>query len=292
MLRCFVAVARSGNLADAADDLARTPSAVSMMLKQFEDHLGSPLFETDRKSKLTPLGMFVFEQATRELDHFERTTTAIESFARATTGFVRIAAVPTAAEVILPRVVQLFSGDHPNVQIDIRDMDSAAVQRELMRERVEIGLASGAGAIPEIARHELLSDAFGIVCRADHALAKAKRPIAWDALAKCTFIANGLCAQIDDELFQRIFADSRLMIRNTTSLLAMVRSGIGVTVLPRLVVADGDRDLVFKKVADNGARRQIEILRRSHAKLSPAAQAFEDMIRSVVRKSWRQGKSN
>ena len=291
MLRCFVAVARNGNLADAADDLARTPSAVSMMLKHFEGHLGSPLFETERKSRLTPLGTFVFEEAARELDNFERTASSIENFARAKSGFVRIAAVPSAAEMILPSVVQRFCSDHPNVQIDIRDMDSAGVHRELIRERVDIGLASGGGALPEIERDELFSDAFGVVCRRDHAMARPKRPLAWNALAQWTFIANGLCAQIGNEDFQRIFAESHLMVRNTTSLLAMVRAGIGVTVLPRLVVAGSDRELIFKEVADPDARRQIEVLRRAHAKLSPAAQAFEDTVRAVVNKSWQKSQT-
>ena len=73
MLRCFAAVARSGNLADAAETLGRTPSAVSMMLKQFEEHLGAPLFESERKSRLSALGRFALDEAMRELDHFERT---------------------------------------------------------------------------------------------------------------------------------------------------------------------------------------------------------------------------
>ena len=48
------------------------PSAVSMMLKQLEDHLGAPLFESERKSKLSALGLFTLDEASRELDHFER----------------------------------------------------------------------------------------------------------------------------------------------------------------------------------------------------------------------------
>ena len=68
MLRCFATVARSGNLADAGDKLGRTPSAVSMMLKQFEEHLGAPLFESERKSKLTALGASaVYDPATRRV---------------------------------------------------------------------------------------------------------------------------------------------------------------------------------------------------------------------------------
>ena len=282
MLRCFAAVARSGNLADAAEALGRTPSAVSMMLKQFEARLGAPLFESERKSRLTALGAFTLGEATREIDHFERTITSIENFARAKSGFVRVAAVPSVAEAILPEVTRGFLRDRPGVRVDIRDMDSAAVLRELERERVDLGLATGVGAGTEVDREALFSDAFGVVCRIDHPLAANDPPLAWDALAAWPFIANGLCGHIADEAFQRVFADSQLMVRNTTSLLALVRAGVGVTVLPRLAVHSAERELVFLPVADPEARRRIDILRRAHAELSPAALSFVDAVRRVA----------
>lgn len=289
MLRCFATVARSGNLADAADKLGRTPSAVSMMLKQFEDHLGAPLFESERKSKLTALGAFVLDEATGELDRFERTVGAIESFARSEAGLVRIAAVPSVAEAILPQVVRSFLRDHPGVWIDIRDMDSAAVLRELERERVDLGLATGVGTTAEIDRDALFTDAFGVVCRADHPLADQALPLAWDALAPWPFIANGLCRHIADETFQRVYGRSQLMVRNTTSLLALVRAGVGVTVLPRLVVDGAESELVFLPVADPTARRRIDILRRAHSSPLPAVNSFENTIRHIAREvvaSW------
>ena len=95
MLRCFHAVAKHGNLAEAAEILGRTPSAISMMLRQFEDHIGAPLFETARKSKLTPLGMQIKAEATRELNHFDRTIASIEGLSRAEMGHVRLAVTVT-----------------------------------------------------------------------------------------------------------------------------------------------------------------------------------------------------
>lgn len=282
MLRCFVAVANSGNLSDAGDRLGRTPSAVSMMLRQFEDHLGEPLFESDRKSRLTALGAFVLRQSVRELEHFNRTTAAIESFARSESGSVRIAAVPSVAEAILPHVVQAFLRAHPGVNIDIQDMDSAAVIRELNRERVDIGIATDVGAGADINRSALFSDAFGVVCRADHPLAGCPSPLEWNALDASSFIANGLCGHIENESFQRVFAGSNLMVRNTTSLLALVRAGVGVTVLPRLVVGREERELAFLNVADPAARRQIDLLRRTRNSPSPATRSFEQAIRRTV----------
>ncbi len=282
MLRCFVTVAHSGNLADAADKLGRTPSAVSMILKQLEGHLGAPLFESERKSKLTALGGFVLDEASRELDHFERTVVAIENFAHAKSGFVRIAVVPSVAETILPDIVQEFFRDHPDVHIDIQDMDSAAVLRELERERVDLGIATGPGTNSEIESEQLFSDAFGIVCRSDHPLAKHDHPVSWRDLVSWPFIANGLCAQIADETLQRIMGDSRLMVRNTTSLLALVRSGVGITVLPRLVVEKAGSDMKFRAIADPSARRHIAILRRAHTRLPPVTLKFQSIIRTLA----------
>ena len=70
MLRVFRTVAEQGTLTGASAVFGRTPSAVSMMLKQLEDHIGAPLFETDRKNRLTPLGQLVLEESSRATDAF------------------------------------------------------------------------------------------------------------------------------------------------------------------------------------------------------------------------------
>lgn len=282
MLRCFVTVARSGNLADAANKLSRTPSAVSMMLKQLEDHLGAPLFESERKSKLTALGVFTLDEASRELEHFDRTISAIENYAYAKSGMIRIAVVPSVAEIMLPRIVRTFLQDHPEVHVDIRDMDSGAVLREIERERVDIGIATGPKMNSEIECQELFSDAFGIVCRADHPLAEAGHPLSWCDLAPWTFIANGICGQISDDALQRVMRTSKLMVRNTTSLLAMVRADVGITVLPRLVVDQRASGIKFLPVADPSARRRIDLMRRTLTRLSPATVKFQEAIRAYV----------
>lgn len=282
MLRCFVAVADSGNLADAADRLGRTPSAVSMMLKQFEEHLGAPLFESERKSRLTELGAFVLGQARRELDHFDRTVEMIEAYAGSEAGFIRVAAVPSVGTVMLPKVLQRFHAARPGVRVDVRDMDSLSVLRELEKERIEIGLASGERAGADIEREKLFSDSFGIVCREDHFLVQRARPVAWDDITGLPFIANGTCSLIDDDVFRRVLERSTLSVRNTTTLFAMVRAGVGITVLPQLALDGAGGDIVFVPLVDASARRNIEMLCRVHTGLSPAAEAFREYVREVA----------
>lgn len=280
MLRCFQAVVDQGRLSDAATALGRTSSAVSMMLKQFEEHIGAPLFETTRKSRLTPLGEQIYREARRELEHFDRTLAAIEGLSRAETGFVRLAVTPSVASAILPPILQAFIATHPKVRIEVRDMNSAAVQRALMQDRADIGLAS-IGPAPGLERTRLFSDRFGVVCRIDNPLARDWADLTWDDIKGEDFIANGLCAQINDPRFLPVLAAARLTVPNTASLLALVRAGVGLTLLPRLAVPADLSDLAFLPLADAQWRREVWLATPARAWLTPAAKAFVAAIEAA-----------
>lgn len=276
MLRGFVAVARSGNLTDAAHVLKRTPSAVSMMLKQFESHLGEPLFETDRKNKLTALGTFVLEQSEQELQHFDDTVRAIESFANATLGHVRVAAVPSVAGTLMPRV---FSGNietYDKVRVDLRDMDSRSVVYELTRGRIDLGIATLGAHSSGLDSRLLMKDRFGVLCSKDHPLAQNTAPVQWEALEGERLITNSLSESIDSDASIALHASSRLAAQNLTSMLGMVRANLGITILPEMAAySAGASDFAFRRLADTSATRSIHLLRRSDSELSPAARMLE-----------------
>ncbi|WP_165814519.1 LysR family transcriptional regulator [Pararhodobacter oceanensis] len=277
MLRCFQAVVDHGRLSDAAAALGRTPSAVSMTLKQLEDHIGAPLFETSRKSRLSTLGEQVYQEALLALAHFERSLATIDSLSRSQAGYVRLAVTPSVAAMILPPIIQAFLADHPGVRIEMHDMTSAAVQRDLQNERADIGLAS----IPPtegLARKPLFRDPFGVVCRADTPLARAGLPLTWEAIAREEFITNGLCAQITDPQFQPVLLGARLEVPNTASLLALIRAGVGVTVLPRLAVPEDIADLVFLPLPDATIQREVWMVTSDRIRPTPVVRDFAKAI--------------
>lgn len=283
MLRCFATVARSGKLSEAAHQLGRTPSAVSMMLKQLEDHLGEPLFKTDRKNRLTALGSFVLEQAERELYQFDSTVHAIESFANARHGRVRVAAVPSVASTVMPRAIARFIRDFPGVQIELRDMDSATILHELSRGRLDIGIASAGLSGGVLNRQNLLSDRFGLICPSEHPLVKSGETLTWAAISRHRFIANELSRLITAEAFRDIHSEALLSVHNITSLLAMVRADLGVTVLPEMTLRMAESsDLAFLPLPDSPPDRQIHLLRKLDLPSSPAAREFEKQIFATV----------
>ncbi len=277
MLRVFVEVARAGNLVSAAETLGRAPSAVSMTLKQLEAHLGQPLFESERKSRLTALGAYVFEMANRELAHFDRTISALTDFASARRGEVRIAVVPSFAMTILPELVLEFTANSPNVRLDIHDMDSASIHRELDRERIDLGIVSDARPSTEVKLVELASDHFGVVMRSDNPLAGRKK-ISWKALSEAELIANPLCERIDEATLHTALESARLRVHNTTTLLTMVRAGLGVTLLPELVCRQADSQITFRELASSVAPRRIDLISRARDTPSPATAAFAEFL--------------
>ncbi|KZL02618.1 HTH-type transcriptional regulator CynR [Pseudovibrio sp. W74] len=283
MLRCFVAVARTGNLSDAAEVLGRTPSALSMMLKQLEENLGQSLFETDRKNRLSALGSFVLEQAERELYQFDGMVQDIVNFAKAKSGKVRLAAVPSVASTIMPEVIARFLSMRPDVHIELRDMDSASILRELEKDRIDLGIASTQGHATSFHTQTLFSDRFGILCHRSSGLLQKGQGLNWEDLREERLIANNLSQSIQVPACQRLHAEAGLKVHNITSLIAMVRSQIGITILPDTTTQMLNTDEInFIPLPDTSIQREIQIIRKSETPPSPAAQALEQTILTFV----------
>lgn len=280
-LRTFVAVAEAGELRDAAGRLGRTPSAVSMALKQLEGELGKPLFEGDRKSRLTPLGRYVLVESRREMDHFDRTTRAVLAYARNEIGHLDVACVPSIATRVLPDVLSQFLEQWPGVTVDVRDMDSDSVCTAVDRGTVAVGIGTVTERHQDLESSRLLEDELGIVCGAAHGLTRLQRPLTWADLRVDRFIANGICELIQADDFAPILATAPLMVRNTTSILALVRSGAGVTILPRLAVPEQAEGVSFLRLGGTPLLREISIIRQRGVSQSPVTDAFVERLQRL-----------
>ena len=89
-----------------------------------------------------------------------------------------------------------------------------------------------------------------------------------------TLISNGLSRSVPDPAYRALEQHSRLMVRNVTSILALVRRGFGVTLLPRLSVPRDDNQIRFLPLAVSGIRRNVGVISRAGTTLSPVARAF------------------
>jgi DNA-binding transcriptional LysR family regulator len=280
-LRCFVAVAELGSISAAAKRLFRSPSAISMTTTNLENEFGRPLFESDSKSRLTPFGAYVFEVASAQIKRYDSAVQSIHAYAHNGFGRVDIAAVPSFATRYLPNLLTEFIATHPNITLSIGDDSSIHINNLVEKGDIDIGIVSPRKEFHSVTCHPLLTDPIGIVCSRSHPLASLKRSITWADIAAEPFIANGTCHHIQDEAFQAIVAAAEIDVQNTTSLLALIAEGVGITTLPRLAVPEDRKDVVFLTPEYDGLFRTIGIITPTDRSLSPAAMSF---VETVIKK--------
>lgn len=265
-LRCFCTVAQTGNLIEAADRLGRTQSAVSMTLKQFEDHLGKKLFEGERKNQLSPLGLQVFEVALKQVRQFDQAVLDILAAASAEHGLLRIAAVPSVAALVFPKVLAYMTQRFPGVKVELRDADTQQVLDALIEGKADIGIASGQHALNGVRSLPLFEDRFGLVCASDHQLMKQPITPTVDDVLALPFIRNALCDLIQSPKFRASEAQADVTVHNTHSLITMVKTGDWVTVLPQSVANFMPEATAFREIADLPDQRQVCLYVNEHAR--------------------------
>lgn len=281
MMRCYCAVVRAGNLADAANSLGRTQSAVSMMLKQFENEIGQPLFETDRKNNLTPIGQQIFQTVSQQVNSFDESVRKIEAFAKTPQKILRCASIPSLASLIFPRVLPLFQEQYPQVHIELKDTDSRNVFDLLVCGQVDIGIASGFIQLNHIKADLIVEDEYGLICGKNHPLASHKNRLRLKDISGYNFLQNHLslgilCGE------QNQLLNAKLFVQNTYSLLAMVSLGNYVTILPKTVIGMMSDKVDFYKIHDLKYLRQVYLYQNERTKFVALSQALCETIKHIA----------
>ncbi|HEX7386912.1 MAG TPA: LysR family transcriptional regulator [Castellaniella sp.] len=281
MMRVFKVVAQARSLQKAAEVLHRTPSALSMTLSQLQEEVGAPLFETDRKNRLTPFGARVLEEATRAVSTFDRSAATIQRYATATAGLVRIAAVPSTTIGLLPAVITQFHQKLPDVRLEISDVNTEDIFRRIRSDEADIGIVSTAAGSTLQTGEVIGRHALGIVHHADGPIAKALQAGAlpsWDLLALETVIDNSLFQLTSSTTVEHFRLISTIEVRNTTALLAFVENRMGVTILPENTVQVRQGPLRFTVPTDPASWRELRKIRNPDRRLSPAGAVLWDLI--------------
>jgi DNA-binding transcriptional LysR family regulator len=280
-LRVFLAVAETGNIVDAARRIGRSPSAVSMTLKQIREIVGGDLFESDRKDVLTDLGTYLTTTARAQLTSHDRAMASVHAFAKGEIGRVALACVPSVAIQLLPEVIRAFTTRWPEVELELRDIDTASVVRAIERGTVEFGIASRP-ASRSVDFSPLFNDRLVYIYPEmnDHEVVVGAAP--WARLRTEHFIANGITAGSSVPEIREISANAAIMVRNTTSIMSLVGAGVGTTILPELSIPIGAKGIRLAPLEHGPHLREVGVIQKSGLILSPAAVRFLEFLRNFV----------
>ncbi|GEL19754.1 LysR family transcriptional regulator [Pseudonocardia asaccharolytica] len=141
-LRALVELAQTGSVRAAAQRLVVTESSVSSAISALAAELGVPLVDRDgRGVRLTPAGERYVGYARRILGLHTEAIAAARGEADPEHGVIRLAAVTTAGEHLIPAILASFRAEHPGVSLGLEVAPRGAVWPMLANHEVDLVVA-------------------------------------------------------------------------------------------------------------------------------------------------------
>lgn len=282
-LRFLVALADELHFGRAAETCLVTQSTLSTGLKDLEAILGAPVAERTRRSvMLTPLGAELAERARRVLTEVGEMVERAQREAGTLRGPLRLGSIPTIGPFLFPRLMPRLRRDYPDLTLYLREELTESLIAGLRAGRLDVILIALPFDIGDLAHESLFMDGYQLASAPGHPLA-GPAPVHGADLDEETLLLleRGHCLQRHAlAAFPESHArqDESFAATSLATLIAMVEEGIGITLLPQLVVdAGATRNAALALTPLDGAWPREVIL--AWRKSSARAEDFQTLAR-------------
>ncbi|WP_299783616.1 hydrogen peroxide-inducible genes activator [uncultured Roseobacter sp.] len=239
-LRYFEAVALHGHFGRAAEACSISQPAISVQIKELEETLGQLLFERHaRHIRLTSFG----EEFAQRVRPILRSIDDLSDLARASQagliGKLRLGIIPTVGPYLLPRLVADLNDAYPRLDLRIRETQTENLIFDLLGGQLDVALVALPISEPGLTEVPLFDESFVLV----RSLSDAEKPVpSSETLSKMRLLLleEGHCFR--DQALAFCGTPSNLPRESMegsslSTLVQMVASGLGVTLIPEMAVA-------------------------------------------------------
>ncbi|HEV2767196.1 MAG TPA: LysR family transcriptional regulator [Acidimicrobiales bacterium] len=246
-LRAFVEVAATGSVRDAAAHLVVSQPAVSAAVAALQRDLGVMLLTRDgRGIELTPAGHVFAGYARQVLGLLDQGRAAAAGRVHPERGRVRLAAVTTAGEHVLPPFLAAFRTRYPEAEVVLEVGNRVRVWELLDYREVDLVIGGRAPADKRFVTHATRPNPLVVVAawRRPHVDEQAPREVAVEDMAGEVWLLRepgSGTRSTAEELFEELgISPPTLTLGSNGAIRESVRAGLGVTLISRDAVA---RDL-------------------------------------------------
>ena len=279
-LEAFAAVARLGSFTAAARQLNISQPALTVQIRQLEESLTVRLLDRNTRSvRLTRIGRELAPRVERLLADMESMVASAKDLSQRARGVVRIAALPSIASTLLPRVIVSFRKQYPGISLVLRDVAASRVTELVLSEDVDLGLGSSDASHPDLSFTPLFTDHMCLVLPAASPLLARRQICLQDVAVQSLILPEpGSSVRL---LVDRAFVALGLKVTPAyevalmSTVAGMVRAGLGAAILPAASLEMGElKGLRARPLTDRLPAREIGVLRKAGRTLSPAAESF------------------
>jgi len=273
-LKAFIIVSENSSFSKAAEKLFITQPAVSKRISSLEQELGVKLFDRIGKSvQTTEAGLALLVSAKRILTELEDSRRVISNLTGKVNGPLRLGTSHHIGLHRLPPVLRSYTAQYPDVDLDIRFMDSEGACEAVIKGDLELAIAT----LPDeemdnMSTKIIWHDPLCIVISKDHLLAKEQN-IKQNTLLEYPAILPSQSTFTRGLMEKALTMDSKKMkIAMETNYLEtikmMVSIGLGWSVLPKSMITDDIKCINIKNIS---MERQLGVAYHAERTLSNAA---------------------
>lgn len=281
-LRAFLTVAKTRSFSQAAVQLHLTQPAVSKRVAALEAELNTRLFDRIGKQvTLTEAGQALLPRAQHILDEMADSRRALTNLSGKISGLLSIGTSHHIGLHRLPLVLRAFHIAYPDVELDLRFMDSEAACTAVARGELELGIVTlPLEPLNSLVMAPIWDDPLGVVVAPHHPLAKSQR-VRPETLAQYPAVLPGQ-GTYTRAILERAFAPLGIQvpIRMSTNYLETLKMlatvGLGWSVLPQAMVHG--KELHVLKLQGVNLHRTLGTVRHRARTLSNAAQALVELL--------------
>ncbi len=282
-LKVFETVACTGSITKAALELHTVQSNVTTRIRLLEQELGVPLFHRhSRGVTLTTAGRELLPYATRVGLLLAEAKRAVTD--GAPRGTLKVGSLETTAARRLPPILAAYTAAYPGVEVTLQTGTTASLVADVLDHRLEGALVAGPVNHPELLEETIVAEELVVVtapwCPDLTAL------LAETSEIKALVLRSG-CSyrqRLESILAERGVVGIRwLEFGMIDGIVGCVAAGIGITLLPRVVVEPAQRAgrVAVHELPAAQARVETVFIRRHDAYVSSALARFVECCRTA-----------
>lgn len=285
-LRYFNALAQHGHFGRAADACSITQPALSVQIKELEALIGAPLVERSaRQIRLTRLGQAFAERAKSILQSVDDIEDLVRSHAGPFSGQFRLGIIPTVAPYLLPQIIAELGQRFPDLQVAPRESVTASLISNLLDGNLEAAIVALPISEPDLREFALFDEDFVLVQHESDSVPIVPGPQQLQEM-KLLLLEEGHCFRDQALSFctMNAAAPQQLMEGSSLStLVQMVGSGIGVTLIPEISLPLETRcaKVSISRFTDPPPSRTIGMVWRKTSPLSEQMMELGSIVRLV-----------
>jgi DNA-binding transcriptional LysR family regulator len=271
----FIKTVEYGSLTKAAEALGYTQSGISHMINDLEAEWGIALLERKRSGvRITSDGLKILPHLQNVCHAHQKLLTEIEELHGLNSGLIRVGTFSSVATHWLPNMIKSFQKDYPNIEFELLLGDYTEIESWIIQGRVDCGFLTFPFN-PDLESVFLERDRLLVILPEHHPLAE-RESFPLGALAEEPFmlLEKGGRGEIAEILkMHHIVPNVRFTTWDDYAIMAMVENGLGISILPELILKRNPYRIVQKEL-EVPAYREIGLAIKDSKTASLAVKRF------------------